>query len=164
MIKRWIFDNRNLGCQGYRYVNSNNPMNNPVPVGQEFTGDTLYSCRAYHEGNIIPGKYHMGRKECHVAFGNGEHSKGTDVEVLTNPNGANFQWVSSGSLPSNAVRGGRTNERETLYVIRCQIESGGQTTWMPGKFQPSTGPYTSYAGKEIRCTGAFEYLTCVNNI
>jgi hypothetical protein len=152
----------NSGCLGYRYVNKDRSPTNLVQAGNEFGGDALYSCRAYHEGNIIPGKYHAGRGECHVAWGGGEHSKRSDIEVLTNPNGANFQWVSSGSLPSNAIRGGRTNERETLYVIRCQINNGeNQSTWMPGKFQPSAGPYTSYGGSEIRCTGAVEFLTCV---
>ncbi|OXA56158.1 Zinc metalloproteinase nas-7 [Folsomia candida] len=151
----------NSGCQGYRYVNKNNNPSSLVQAGTEFNGEPLYSCRAYHQGDIIPGKYHQGRGECHVAWGGGEHSKFDNIEVLTNPNGANFIWVNAVNLPSNAVRGGRTNERETIYVIQCQLQSGDQTVWMPGKFIPSTGAYTSYGGQEIRCA-AVQFLACNN--
>lgn len=151
----------NSGCLGYRYVNSNNQLNNPVPVGNEPGGDTLYSCRAYHQGDILPGKYNAGRRECHVTHTGGEHSKtGDHIEVLTNPNGANFQWVRSGSLPGNAVPGGRSNERETLYVIRCELSVNGQTILQPGKYQQSAGgAYTGFGGQELRC-GNFEFLVC----
>ncbi|ODM59418.1 Zinc metalloproteinase nas-4 [Orchesella cincta] len=76
----------NQGCLGYRYVNINNNPNSLVPIGEEANGDTLYSCRAYHQGDIVPGKYHAGRRECHVSHGGGEHSKtGAHIEVLTAP-------------------------------------------------------------------------------
>jgi len=150
----------NSGCLGYRYVNSNNQLNNPVQAGTDLNGDALYSCRAYHEGDILPGKYHPGRRECHVAWRGGEHSKtGAHIEVLTNPNGANFQWQQNNALPGNAVRGGRSNERETLYVIRCELSVNGQSIWTPGKYQPSAGPYTSFGGQELRC-GNFQFLVC----
>ncbi|CAL8118412.1 unnamed protein product [Orchesella dallaii] len=151
----------NQGCLGYRYVNINNNPNSLVPIGEEPNGDTLYSCRAYHQGDIVPGKYHAGRRECHVSHGGGEHSKtGDHIEVLTSPNGANLMWARTNSLPGNAIRGGRTNERETLYVIRCEINAGGRNVFMPGKYQPSAGPYTSYGGQEIRCTGTIDFLIC----
>lgn len=114
-----------------------------------------------HYFNITSFTNGLGRGECHVAWGGGEHSKFDNIEVLTNPNGANFIWVNAVNLPSNAVRGGRTNERETIYVIQCQLQSGDQTVWMPGKFIPSTGAYTSYGGQEIRCA-AVQFLACNN--
>ncbi|ODM91124.1 Zinc metalloproteinase nas-7 [Orchesella cincta] len=108
------------GCLGYRYVNINNNPTYLVQIGEEPYGDILYSCRAYHQGDIIPGKYHAGRKECYVAYNGGEHSKtGAHIEVLTSPNGAKLVWVRSNQLPSNAIRGGRTNERETIKHF-CQ--------------------------------------------
>lgn len=150
------------GCFGYRYVNSQGDLKNAVVAGNEDNGDVFYSCRAYHQGDIIPGKFHPGWGTCFVPYGGGEHSKrGAHIEVLTNPNGAKLQWVKSSSLPSNAIRGGRTAERETLYVIRCALPSSKRNAWTPGKFQPSTGAYSSYGGGEARCNN-FEFLVCNN--
>jgi len=149
----------NQGCQGYRYVNKNSGVSNAVPAGAEFTGDTLYSCRAYHQGHIIPGKYHM-RGECHVSYGGGEQSKVDDVEVLTDPNNAGFRWVNEVAVPRGAIRGGRTNERGDIFVIKCLLNSGGQVTWMPGKFENGRA-YTSYGGAEYVCPGgSYEFLVC----
>ncbi|ODM59416.1 hypothetical protein Ocin01_20215 [Orchesella cincta] len=124
---------------GYRYVNIDNNPNFLVPVGEETNGDTLYSCRTYHQGDIIPGKYHAGRRECHVSHGGAEHSKtGAHIEVLTSPNGTPLAWVRTNELPANAIPGGRTNERENIYVIRCEISISGRGVFIPGKYVDST--------------------------
>lgn len=142
-------------------MNKNNNPTAIVPAGAEFNGETLYSCRAYHQGDIIPGKYHP-RGECHVAWGGQEFSKTSDIEVLTNPHGARFQWIAApGALPPNAVRGGRTNERENIYVVQCQLQSADQISWFPGKYTVSAGGFTSYGGQEIRC-GVMQFLVCNN--
>jgi len=133
---------------------------NPVEAGVNFNGDLLAPCRAYHYGDIVPGKYNLRSGECHVAHNGGEHKyTGADVEVLCNPSNLNLQWVNAGSPPGNALRGGRTNERETLYNIRCALEIDGQSATVPGKYQPSTGAYISHGGQEYKC-GSYEFVTC----
>lgn len=153
------------GCQGYRYVNLgfNNDPDYLVPFGEEPYGDQLYSCRAYHHGDIIPGKYHAGRKECYVAWNGQEHSK-TDsrIEVLTNPYNISLTWVTpqtNATIPVNAIRGGRSNERVPLYAISCQVVLDGKTVWHPGKYHPSVGAYTSFGGSEIKCD-TYEFILC----
>lgn len=147
-------------CLGYRYVNTKSEFKNPVVVGPDPNGEIMYTCRAYHEGDIIPGKYNSVNGECHVPWRGGEHRKtGEHVEVLTNPSRENLVWQESEEIPSTAIRGGRTNERETLYVVRCEAKVNGESVWFPGKYQVSSGAYLSFGGVELRC-GHFEYLVC----
>jgi hypothetical protein len=67
--------------------------------------------------------------------------------------------VGAGTPPANALRGGRTNERETLYIARCALTVDGQTSTVPGKYQPSAGAYVSYGGAEYKC-GSYEFVVC----
>jgi len=146
-------------------VNIDNPsIRDLFPGGNYFDGTILYSCRAYHNGDIIPGWYNENTKQCFVPWGGDANLKTEDVEVFTTPNGGNYQWISSGSIPANAVRGGRSNLRETLYVIRCLYTVNGVSTWIPGKLHPSAGYFIAYDGVEIECGGSiiYEYLVCVS--
>jgi len=148
-----------------------------VPGGSEFStggkggiSGNLYICRTQHEGNLIPGKYHAGRKSCHISWGDKERSLGSDsnyVQVLrvNNLHNSHLQWVTSPSVPLYAVEGGKTTENEPLYVIRClskeQIRDEIEVVWIPGWFRRSEGAYTGYDLKKVKCQKNWQFLTCI---
>jgi len=140
-----------------------------VPGGSEFgSGGTLCICRGLYKGNSIPGKYHEARKSCHFTWEGFEHSELRNFQVLrlSKSSNAKLQWeASSSSVPEKVVENGKTSEGEPLYVIRGSVSIPGppeQTVWIPGRYQPSVGPYTGYGLKEIRCEeNKWEFLTCI---
>jgi len=148
------------GCTAYRFINPANGLNAPLITGSEpGTGD-LFTCRAYHGGDIIPGKYNPQTGTCYVGHNGGEYAYKTDLEVLCSPHGANIHWISGPtSPPPNSIRGGRSNERETLFIVQCQLTLNGQPASLPGKYQRSAGAYTSYGGQELRCD-SYYFLAC----
>lgn len=52
-----------------------------LQIGSEFDGTPLYACRVYHQGDIIPGKWHTASKNCDVAYGGRETVKSVNQEV-----------------------------------------------------------------------------------
>jgi hypothetical protein len=149
------------GCTTYRFMNpAKGQLNGPIITGAESDGTNLFTCRTYHGGDIIPGKYNMDTGTCYVGRGGGEHAYRTEVEVLCSPHGANLHWLSGPTTPpGNAIKGGRSNERETLYIVQCQLTINGQQVSFPGKYQASAGAYTTYGGQEIKCT-SYYFLAC----
>lgn len=135
-----------------------------VSGGIDITGETLYPCRAYHNGDIIVGKGNPRSGTCYVGYGGLEHAISDDFEIITNPKNVNLNWIrrpEDGSFPENAIRGGRTSEREALYIGRCTLIFDGRMTTIPGKIHrsASAGMYVVFGGREYVCYD-FEILVC----
>jgi len=143
-----------------------------VPGGSEFSSEggndtSLYICRALHKGNSVPGKHRVEWNSCHFTWEGFEHSTATNYQVLrvSQSSNATLKWEASvSSVPEKAVESGKTSEGEPLYVIRCSVSIPGpprETVWIPGRYQPSEGPYTGYGLMAIRCEeNKWEFLTC----
>ncbi|XP_063216418.1 uncharacterized protein LOC134527556 [Bacillus rossius redtenbacheri] len=115
-----------------------------VWAGKDQDGGDIFVGRAFHEGDMIPGKVVPGHGGMFVAWGGQEHSK-FDYEVYCHPHVA-WEQGAYGSVPYGAVVGGHTSSGETLYVGRV-LHSG---TLTPGKIQPSHRVcYISFGGQEI---------------
>jgi hypothetical protein len=134
-------------------------------VGSE-SGESTYSCRAYVNGDIIPGKaiVRSGVWACWVGYNGREYGFGDAnvFEVLTNPSGANLFWMGArGSIPVNAIAGGRTVDAETYYFARCLVWGGTSPLVVPGKVYQSqpNRMYYAYFGQELECTD-FDFLVC----
>jgi len=157
------------GCYSYRF----RPMHlitsseNLVAAGSDVNGETLYPCRAYYNGDIIIGKGNPRDRVCHIGYGGVEHEIRENFEIITNPRHANLQWIrrpADGSFPGNAIRGGRTSEREAMYIGRCTLYlDDGRVTTIPGKIHrsASSGMYVVFGGREYVCYD-FEILVCSN--
>lgn len=132
--------------------------------GIDVTGELLYPCRAYHNGDIIVGKSNPRSRTCNVGYGGLEHVIVENFEIITNPKNVNLHWIrrpDDGSFPENAIRGGRSGEREAFYIGRCTLVFDGRTTTIPGKIHrsASTGMYVVFGGREYVCYD-FEILVC----
>ncbi|CAG7832488.1 unnamed protein product [Allacma fusca] len=156
------------GCYSYRFrarrLISYSANDRLVVAGTGLNNENLYPCRAYHNGDILPGKGDSG--SCHVSYNGAEYTETSNFEVLSNPKGANLVWrqYTKGSpIPDNAIQGGRTAERETLYIGRCTFTDQNQrkTMIVPGKYHPSASDklYIPYGGGEFQCE-PFELLVC----
>lgn len=153
------------GCYSYRFrpISLITTTDNLVAGGKD-ADDILYPCRAYYNGDIIPGKGLLRTRSCYVGY-NGKEYKFTDnFEMLTNPKKVNLNWKKrpdDGSFPTNAIRGGRTAGREPMFIGRCTLTFNGKTTTMVGKIcrSASTGMYVTYAGAEYICN-SYDILVC----
>jgi len=160
------------GCQSYRFrFPSEIPQSKPFVAGAEASGKLVYSCRAYINGHIMVGKA-VGNLDgsgwaCWLPYSGSEVGVSTGFEVLTNPSNADLWWWKGGSrLPTNAIAGGRTATRETLYVARCRYQSpGGGVILVPGVLYQSRPDrmHFSYGGREITCTD-FDLLVCAGEV
>ena len=136
-----------------------------VAAGTGAFGETLYPCRAYHNGDIIPGKGDPVARACWVGHNGQEHEKRDNFEILTNPRNVGVQWVrkpSDGSFPGNAIPGGRSAEREPFYIGRCTIQTpDNHIATIPGKIHRSAsdGLYIVYGGVEYVCAD-YDILVC----
>lgn len=159
----------NTGCLSYRFrfpfmIDSSS---RPVGGGYEPNGLTLYICRAYIRGDIVPGKAVLRNNQwtCWVSYGGSEiHMTDREkFEVLTNPKEVNLNWVRGdrNSYPPNAIAGGRTVHGETLYIVRCRATINGQNHLIPGKIHANHPQhmYYPYGFREHRCTD-FDFLVC----
>lgn len=154
------------GCYSYRF----RPMelltgNDRLVIGGiDTNGQTLYPCRVYHNGDIIVGKGNPRSGTCSVGYGGYEHVKTEHFEIITNPQSANLYWTrrpDDGSFPANAIRGGRSAEREPFYIGRCTLVFDGRSTTIPGKIHrsASSGMYVVFDGREYICYD-YEILVC----
>ncbi len=113
------------------------------------------------EGDIVPGKARFispTNAACWAPFKGREVGVTSGFETLTNPSGANMSWQKGGSnIPSNAIAGGRTADRETLYISRCRVNG----LIIPGNVRENspTKAYYSYNGAAAECTD-FDILVC----
>lgn len=103
----------------------------------------MYIARAYHAGDLIPGKFVPQLNNlCFVSYGGQEVEK-DEFEVLMN---TGFKWVeaSDGFVPENAVVGGHSLNGDKFYVGRAT--HGGSN--VPGKIcRRSKCIYVPYGGE-----------------
>ncbi|XP_059062984.1 uncharacterized protein LOC131855701 [Achroia grisella] len=109
-------------------------------------GSPLWVIRAWHSGDLIPGKFSVRHNTASIMYDSKEIPV-QNIEVLcAKPH--NLRWVpaSQGSIPPGAISGGRTATGETLYVGRARY----QLSVTPGKVHPSHGScYIGFAGAEV---------------
>lgn len=123
-----------------------------VHAGQDSDMSTIYVCRAFHNGDFIPGKAIPGRSSAYISY-QGQEIHKTNFEILV---GQHYIWVPAidGYAPG-AVEGGRTSSGEILYIGRAHYH--GSLTC--GKIHRSHGClYIPYGGREIRIDGGYEIL------
>ncbi|RVE53551.1 hypothetical protein evm_001692 [Chilo suppressalis] len=118
-----------------------------VVAGYEgYDGSPLWLIRSQYDEDLIPGKLAIKHKVAYVPWG-GKENKVDRFEVCcAQPD--RIRWVEgrNGTVPPNAVPGGRTSTGETLYIGRAK-EQGSLT---PGKIHPSHKTlYISFGGDEI---------------
>lgn len=128
-----------MGCS------SHSPLpEGAINAGHDSDGAPIYVGRAYHEGEQLIAKVIPSKQVGYVCT-NGQEIPKYNYEILCN---GNVSWVptSYGSVPPNALAGGRTASGETLYVGRAHWQ--GSLT--PGKVHPSHGTlYIPYGGAEV---------------
>ncbi|KAJ6644021.1 Zinc metalloproteinase nas-4 [Pseudolycoriella hygida] len=149
------------GCFSYRFRPPSLITSNDVLVGGGIHtyGDTLHVCRGYFNGDILLGKTIMNANVCWVPYNGAEHQL-FKYEILTNPQKVNLRWMKSpgyGIVPPNAVPGGRSAIRDTLYICRYTMVFDGKSTTLLGKYHWN-GCYVSY-GYEYYSLD-FEFLVC----
>ncbi|PNF23642.1 hypothetical protein B7P43_G03052 [Cryptotermes secundus] len=123
--------------------------NGKVPMdaficGMDKDGSSLYVGRAFHEGDLLPGKIVPSHGCIYVCRNGAEHGV-KRYEALV---GGNFAWTntSGNRIPRDAVAAGETATKEKLYVGRV-VHDGTLTI---GKVHPSHGVcYIPYDGKEL---------------
>ncbi|KAL0811175.1 hypothetical protein ABMA28_009606 [Loxostege sticticalis] len=109
-------------------------------------GSPLWVIRAWHNGDLIPGKLSVRHNSASIMF-NGKEVPVQNIEVLC-ARPENLRWVpaSNGSVPPGAIEGGRTGTGETLYVGRARY----QLSVTPGKVHPSHKCcYIGFGGAEV---------------
>lgn len=125
---------------------------NAVHAGHDSDMSTIYVCRAFHNGDFIPGKAVPSRSSAYVSY-RGEEIFKTTYEVLV---GEHYIWVPAiNGYALGAIEAGRTSNGEVLYVGRAHY-SGSLTC---GKIHRSHGClYIPYGGREIRIDANYEIL------
>ncbi|XP_026499436.1 uncharacterized protein LOC113403186 [Vanessa tameamea] len=115
--------------------------------GQEgWDGSPLWVIRAWHNGELIPGKLSVRHNAASVMF-NGKEIPVQNIEVLcAKPDYLRWVPASNGAVPPGAIAGGRTTSGETLYVGRARH----QLSLTPGKVHPTHNTcYIGFGGAEI---------------
>ncbi|XP_022127275.2 protein TonB [Pieris rapae] len=106
----------------------------------------LWTIRAHHNGNLIPGKLAIKHKVAYIPYA-GKEVRVHNFEVLcTNPNKVRWIPSSNGAVPPGAIPAGNTQNAEPLYIGR--VRHKGSLT--PGKVHPSHNCcYISFDGSEV---------------
>lgn len=136
-----------VGQQRSQWVNMS--AHSPAPVGaivggNDVDGAPIYVGRCFHEGDQLPCKV-MPTKQAAYCSHNGQEVSKHSFEILCH---GNVTWVSSanGSVPHNAVPGGRTASGEPLYIGRVWH----QGSLCVGKIHPShQNCYIPFGGSEV---------------
>lgn len=109
-------------------------------------GSPLWVIRAWHNGDLLPGKLSVRHNSASVMY-EGKEIPVQNIEVLC-AKPENLRWVpaSNGNIPPGAIPGGRTSTGETLYVGRARY----QLSITPGKVHPSHKCcYIGFGGAEV---------------
>lgn len=135
-----------------------------LPAGNGVFGEQFYVCRAFQNGDLIPGTGNINSGYCYVAIHQKEYAL-TNAEFLTKGKaGSRLIWAqkpSNNVIPSNAVAGGRSRIGETLYIARAPVTSNGRVTIATGKVhagRPDVA-FMPIDGKE-ELVYSFEFLLC----
>jgi hypothetical protein len=72
----------------------------------------IYPSRAVYDGVLTPGRFNPREASCFITKDGKEFVLKENFEVLTNPNKCGLQWkyVMQGSVPKNAVEGGKDKQ------------------------------------------------------
>lgn len=154
------------GCLGYRFrsVYKLTAAEKADLLIARDGGELLYVCRAYQNGDIIPGTGNINSGKCYVSIHQLEHVH-TNGEFLTKGKaGSRLAWSqkpSNNVIPSNAIAGGRSRLGETLYVARATVSSGGRSSVVVGKVHAGRPDiaFLPFDGKEHEVY-SFEFLVC----
>ncbi|XP_065369116.1 uncharacterized protein LOC135961541 [Calliphora vicina] len=125
---------------------------NAVHAGHDIDMTTIYVCRAYHNGNLLPGKAVPGRSCAYISY-QGKEIQKPNYEMLV---GEHYMWVPAiHGFAMGAVEAGRTECGEPLYVGRAHY-NGSLTC---GKIRRSHDClYIPFGGREIRIAHGYEIL------
>ncbi|XP_038219627.1 WW domain-binding protein 11-like [Zerene cesonia] len=109
-------------------------------------GSALWVIRAWHNGDLLPGKLSVRHQAASVMY-NGKEVPVQNIEVLcAKPDSLRWVPASNGSVPPGAISGGKTSTGEVLYVGRARH----QLSVTPGKVHPSHNCcYIGFAGAEV---------------
>ncbi|CAH0720988.1 unnamed protein product, partial [Brenthis ino] len=109
-------------------------------------GSPLWVIRAWHNGDLIPGKLSIRHNAASVMY-NGKEIPVQNIEVLcARPESLRWVPASNGNLPPGAIEGGKTISGESLFVGRARH----QLSVTPGKIHPSHNScYIGFGGAEI---------------
>uniref|UniRef100_A0A182JN32 DUF3421 domain-containing protein n=1 Tax=Anopheles atroparvus TaxID=41427 RepID=A0A182JN32_ANOAO len=101
-----------------------------VLAGYDTNEDPIFVGQAHHMGNLLPAKV-IPDKKCAYVSHEGEEFQKSSFQVLCC---RNVSWVKpqNGSIPPNAIPGGRTTSGEELFIGRGKFN--GSVT--PGKLFP----------------------------
>uniref|UniRef100_A0AAG5D5F1 DUF3421 domain-containing protein n=1 Tax=Anopheles atroparvus TaxID=41427 RepID=A0AAG5D5F1_ANOAO len=123
-----------------------------VQAGRDTNGVLIYVGQVSHEGNLLPAKVFPNAR-CALFAYDGEELRTISCQLLCC---RNVSWVDAldGSIPNNAIPGGRTASGEVLYIGRTSF--CGSVT--PGKVVPSERKlYIPYGSCEV-ATKHYELL------
>jgi hypothetical protein len=109
-------------------------------------GSQLWVIRAWHNGDLLPGKLSVRHNTASVMY-EGKEVPVQNIEVLcARPESLRWLPASNGNVPPGGIAGGHTSSGETLYVGRARY----QLSITPGKVQPSHKCcYIGFAGNEV---------------
>ncbi|CAK1541157.1 unnamed protein product [Leptosia nina] len=109
-------------------------------------GSPLWVIRAWHDGDLIPGKLNVRHNSASIVY-NGKEVPVQNVEVLcSQPDSLRWVPASNGSVPPGAIQGGKSCNGEILYVGRARH----QLSVTPGKVHPSHQCcYIGFGGSEV---------------
>ena len=150
------------------WVTSSSVPADAIVGGQDGEGRPLYVCHGgTAEGyGLQPGKYEPELSGCDFGY-DGREVTVPDFQYLV----SSWKSESGGSIPSNAVVGGCTNQpgrkadwvgvrRPDYYYCRATIP--GHSDLQPGKIQPGyTGCHVSYGGRELIET-SYQVMVALN--
>lgn len=130
--------------RGWVKTSNGRLVGHPQKAGKETNGKPLYICKAKFKGGIHPGKTRPAFRGCNIGWGGKEHVVANYKLFFANQkwkNGAN------GSIPANAIRGGKESKGTPLYVCRANIKGGRHIGKIRSGFR---GCNVGFAGKEYR--------------
>lgn len=156
-----------IGCYGYRFrkIEQLSSYQDPYPAGYELDKNIFYVCRIYHDGHLLIGKSLPDDNKCWIGYNGAEIEFKEKFDVLTNPNGrANLRWIrrpDNFAIPKGAIKGGRTKDRENIYVGKCLQKVGNEQTLIPGYFLESNPRELRIPfGGLMRGCNDFDILVC----
>lgn len=126
-------------------------------AGIDLDGSKMYVARAFHAGDLMPGKYIPSKHKMYICWDGEEYLK-DEFEVLSTSDAC---WVfsSDGEIHPDAVCGGHTKTGEKLFVGRGIYND----CLTPGKVHPShKSLYIPFDGAERRIRTSYEILVKYN--
>ncbi|KAL7061204.1 hypothetical protein AAHC03_09105 [Spirometra sp. Aus1] len=97
-----------------------------LPDGAIQVQSGIYVCRAWHDGEQIPGKYIPRLALAYIPYGGEEHHE-RDCEVLCDTScpgqSCCYEWVSAsgGEVPKRAIVAGMASDDQPLYIAKAPV-------------------------------------------